>query len=343
MKRQSIWLIIWSFLLLRVSWLIHNGALSFFSSCHIQRNGQEFILDAACLLQGKLPKLSLQESIDTLRNDIQWFQNMYHPFAQSFIYSGTKPIFKSQYPTIIPHTEKEIRDMRQAVQAGQKVSISLKQLAHYYVSWYTFYVADKDISQLKPCTKTNYLLALSSVDQLLLKPGQQFNYNQHLEQLQGYCRWLSGDPGLPFYGGVCGVSSQLFRVALINPEISVLQRYPHNERFTVYYGEKIQGDDAAVMTTRKQFEIQNAGTSNLYIRTKQLGTTTYVVAVVPQNINKQVKISKVWFDDLSVELTRQVFQLTRMPSAHALPTEKRNILSTEVFPSKYMGKNDESR
>jgi hypothetical protein len=108
---------------------------------------------------------------------------MYHPFAQ-FIYSGTKPIFKSSYPTIIPSTDKEIRDMRQAAQAGQQVSISVKQLAHYYTSGYTFYVADKDISELKPCTKQNYELALTSVDKLLLKPGQVFNYNNHLKKLQ---------------------------------------------------------------------------------------------------------------------------------------------------------------
>jgi hypothetical protein len=71
MKHKSILLIIASFLLLRVSWLIHNGTFSFFSGCEIERKGQEFIVDANCLLQGKLPKLSLKESVDAVRGDIK--------------------------------------------------------------------------------------------------------------------------------------------------------------------------------------------------------------------------------------------------------------------------------
>ena len=348
MKKTNIYLIIWSVLLLRVSWLIHNGALSFFSSCHIQRNGQEFILDAACLLQGKLPKLTLQESVDTMRNDIKGFQNMYHPFSQSFIYSGTKPIFTSSYPAIIPSTDKEIRDMRQAAQAGQKISISLKQLAHYYLSSYTFYVADKDISQLKPCTKTNYELALTSVDKLLLKPGQVFNYNNHLKNLKGYCDGISGDVRL-FYGGVCGVSSQLFRASLIDPDIAILQRQPHNEWFTVYYGEKVQGDDASVVEMRKQFEIKNNGSTDLYFRTKKQGTTTFLVIISPQAPTQQVKISKKYISDLQVELTRLIFQNVWATSSYGMTdadltgSNREKVIKKETFSSRYIGKNNESR
>lgn len=348
MKRQSIYLIIWSFLLLRVSWLVHNGALSFFSRCHIQRKGQEFILDAACLLQGKLPKLTVQESIDTIRNDIKWFQNMYKPEVASFIYSGTKPIFTSSYPVIIPSTDKEIHDMRQAAQSRQKIMLTMKQLAHYYTSGYTFYVADKDISQLKPCTKTNYELALTSVDKLLLKPGQVFNYNNHLKNLRGYCDGISGDVRL-FYGGVCGVSSQLFRAALINPDIAILQRQPHNEWFTVYYGEKVQWDDAAVVEMRKQFEIKNAGTSDLYFRTKKQGTTTFLVIISPQTSREQVKISKTYISDLQVDVTRLIFQNVwttpsyGMTDADLTGTNGEKTIKKETFSSLYIGKNDESR
>lgn len=348
MKQKSIYLIIWSFLLLRVSWLIHNGALSFFSRCHIQRNEQEFILDAACLLQDKLPKLSLQESVDTLRNDIQRFQDMYQPFSPSFIYSGTKPIFKSSYPNIIPSTDKEIHDMRQAAQAGQKIGISVKQLAHYYLSGYTFYVADKDISALRPCTKTNYELALTSVDKLLLKPGQVFNYNNHLKNLKWYCDGISGDVRL-FYGGVCGVSSQLFRAALINPDIAILQRQPHNEWFTVYYGEKVQGDDAAVVEMRKQFEIRNAGNSDLYFRTKQQGSRTFLVIVSPQAPTAQVQISKTYISDLQTELTRLIFQNVWTTKAYGMTntgltgSNREKVIKKETYESQYLDKNNESR
>lgn len=335
-------------MLLRVSWLIHNGALSFFSGCDIQRDEQGFLLDAACLLQGKLPKLSLQESVDTLRNDIKWFQSLYKPEVASFIYSGTKPIFTSSYPAIIPSTDKEIRDMRQAAQARQKIILTMKQLAHYYLSWYTFYVADKDISQLKPCTKQNYELALTSVDKLLLKPGQVFNYNNHLKKLQWYCDGISGDVRL-FYGGVCGVSSQLFRASLIHPDIAILQRQPHNERFTVYYGEKAQGDDASVVEMRKQFEIKNSWTSDVYFRTKKQGSTTFLVIISPKASTQQVKISKTYISDLQVELTRQIFQNVWTTNAYGMTdadltgSNWEKVIKKETFSSRYIGKNNESR
>ena len=339
---------IWSFLLLRIAYLLQNGYFSFFSSCKMQRKGQEFILDAACLLQGKLPKLTLQESVDTIRNDIKWFQNIYQPFTTSFIYSGTKPIFTSSYPAILPSTDKEIRDMRQAAHEGLRIRISLQQLAHYYLSWYMFYVADKDIAALKPCTKTNYELALTSVDKLLLKPGQVFNYNNHLKKLQWYCDGISCDVRL-FYGGVCGVSSQLFRASLINPDIAILQRQPHNERFTVYYGEKVQGDDAAVVEMRKQFEIKNAGTSDLYFRTKKQGSRTFLVIISPQTSCEQVKISKNYISDLEVNLTRLIFQNVWPTNAYGMTDSEltgfdwQKTIKKETYSSQYLDKNNESR
>ena len=51
--------------------------------------------------------------------------------------------------------------------------------------------------------------------------------------------------------------SQLFRVSLINPDIVINKRYPHNEWFVQYYWENIWGDDAAVYEYSKQFEIKN--------------------------------------------------------------------------------------
>lgn len=348
MSYKSILLIIASVLLLRVSWLIHNGAISFFSDCTIERSGKDFILDATCLLEGKLPKLSLKASVDAVRNDIIGFQSIYPTNVASFIYSGTKPIFKTTYPSLIPSTQKEIRDMKQAAKEHQKIKISLKQLAHYYLNTYTFYVADKDISQLRPCSKTNYELGLTTIDKILLKPGQVFNYNDHLKVLTWYCDGISNDIRL-FYGGVCGVSSQLFRASLIQPDIAILQRHTHNERFTVYYGEKAEGDDAAVVEMRKQFEIRNAWAAELYFRTKKQGMRTFLVIIAPGTTNKQVKISKNYISDLEVTLTRLVFQNVwtsnpyGMTNSKLTPTDGEKIIKKETFSSLYIGKNNESR
>ncbi|MBO7505104.1 hypothetical protein J6T66_02960 [bacterium] len=47
------------------------------------------------------------------------------------------------------------------------------------------------------------------------------------------------EDSLSFYGGVCGMVSQLFRVSLLDPDISINKRFSHNERFVQYYGENI--------------------------------------------------------------------------------------------------------
>lgn len=348
MKQQNIWIVVWVLLLLRLAYLFANGTIPIPLSCHIQGQGKEFVLDANCLLQGKLPKLSFKEAVDVVWDEVKGFQDVYMSQQTSFLYSGTQPMFKNEYPSLLPVTKKEIVDMRQAAKEGKRISISLKQLAHYYISWFTFYVADKDISQLKPCTKQNYELALTSVDKLMLQPGQVFNYNNHLKDLQGYCDGISGDVRL-FYGGVCGVSSQLFRAALIQPDVSILQRQAHNERFTVYYWEKAQGDDASVVEMRKQFEIKNASKSDLYFRTKKIGDITYLVIIAPGDSDRQVKISKTYISDLQVNLTRQILQTDRLarpywPSKSSLNgTTKQTVIKQETFSSLYIGKNNESR
>jgi hypothetical protein len=47
------------------------------------------------------------------------------------------------------------------------------------------------------------------------------------------------EDSLSFYGGVCGMVSQLFRVSLLSPNISINKRFSHNEWFVQYYGEKV--------------------------------------------------------------------------------------------------------
>ena len=68
----------------------------------------------------------------------------------------------------------------------------------------------KDISMLDACTKHNYLLAFEQLDGKIIQPGESFNFNHFLAKLKGYCTGR-GAKTFTFYGGVCGVASQLFR------------------------------------------------------------------------------------------------------------------------------------
>ena len=117
----------------------------------------------------------------------------------------------------------------------------------------------------------------------------------------------------------------------------------------MYYGEKAQGDDAAVVEMRKQFEIKNAGTQPLYFRIKQQGTTTYVVIIAAQWPHKQVQISKKYISALEVELTRQIFQTDWTPHVYGMTdttlrgATSMKILKKETYSSLYIDKNTESR
>lgn len=177
------------------------------------------------------------------------------------------------------------------------------------VSDLAFFVADKDISALKPCTKANYLLAFENLDGKIIKAGADFNFNHYLFGLRGYCEGFGG-LDLKFYGGVCGVASQLFRAALTSPFVEVPMRWGHNERFSAYYGDKIQGDDAAVYETSKQLILKNTTASDLLIKTFREGEKTALVFIsdAKNSRNKRVEIQKVYESPLEVKLVKSVYQ-----------------------------------
>ena len=322
------------------------------SPCLFSVQGKNFLVSPQCLLEGKLPKLSLQEVVDEIWPQVKGFKNIYLPHTSKFVYEGTSLIFGENSPPLLPQTQKEKDDLREAAIQHKTILITRKQLAHYYLTTFSFYVADKDISQLKPCTKQNYITAFSSLNKKTLPPNASLNLNAALQSLNGYCRGQT-DTDLMFYGGVCGVSSQLFRVSLLHPSIEVLQRSAHNERFTVYYGDTVEGDDAAMIQMRKQFEIKNTSDAAIYFRTKQIGQTTYLVAISPYKITNFVAISKQWNGPLSVQLSKKIYKKewkTMFPSQSPFiksgyTNEKfsRNLIETITFDSRYRGKNKEAR
>jgi len=57
-----------------------------FSLCGFRQEGNQYFLEAKCVLQEKLPPLSTQEIIDLLREDIIGFDNEYQPFISEFSY-----------------------------------------------------------------------------------------------------------------------------------------------------------------------------------------------------------------------------------------------------------------
>ena len=57
-----------------------------FSLCGFRQENGLYFLEAKCVLQEKLPPLSVQEVVDLLREDIIGFDNEYQPFSSEFSY-----------------------------------------------------------------------------------------------------------------------------------------------------------------------------------------------------------------------------------------------------------------
>jgi vancomycin resistance protein YoaR len=213
-----------------------------------------------------------------------------------------------------------------------------------------FYVSEKDISLLSPCNTQNYTLALQKLDGYLLASGASFNANRELSKIKGYCTGR-GEANFLFYGGVCGMTAQVFRTVLIHPSIEIVKRRPHNERFVQYYGEEIGGDDAAIYEMSKQFEIKNIGSEDIYFKVKWDDEHTRLVAISPR-IPQRVEISKQPLTERSITLERKIWEDTLVDTDILAPSlrfplkeeEKADhLIKQDTFSSVYMKKNYEMR
>lgn len=316
MKRKNI-LIILSVVLLfssfSIKWyLIYKSNEEkdneYFSNCEYTESMWIFTINASCVQQKKLPKLSLYEIIDTVWDEIDWFSWYYEPLSPSFNYYWATPIFKTQWSSYLQWDPLANKLIFQAIKAREKVTFSYNELAQYYAQHLSYFVADKDLTNLGNCTRKNYLIALDGINWYILNPWNIFNVNQKLSSLEWYCKWTSNELH-SFYWWVCGMVSQLFRVSLINPDIVVNKRYPHNEWFVQYYWENIWGDDAAVYEYSKQFEIKNLGDSDIIFKTKNNENKSIIVAI-SWPTNKWVNIKKdfINWSSTAIHLQKTVYQ-----------------------------------
>ena len=75
--------------------------LSTETNCTPTQTDDTYILRAACVLQGKLPPLSVQEITDLIRNDIEGFTEVYQPFETDATYYGGQPIYKNPFTSLL--------------------------------------------------------------------------------------------------------------------------------------------------------------------------------------------------------------------------------------------------
>lgn len=290
-----------------------------------------FYVDPICLYQNKLPDMQFIDVIDTIREYIIGFDNVYNSTpTNSFNYEWAKPIYKDQRADNFRQLQKSLAHKTIATYHSiheDKIQIPKHIIAQRHAAWYTFYASYNDTSMRRWCTKTNYDIALASIDRVLLYPWHVLNFNRHIQWLP-YCtgRWRTD---LMFYSWVCGSASQLYRVALLIPHIQILQRHWHSQRRWYYYGSDITGDDATIYEMNKQLEIKNNDKRGIYFRTIQEKKYDYLVAVSPYQVEHWVKIRRERETTLRTNLIRSIYDKT-----------SRIIREEEAFPTSYSRKNN---
>lgn len=119
----------------------------------------------------------------------------------------------------------------------------------------------------------NVALAASRMNGLLIKPGDTFSFNGALGDVSAYTGYQQayvikdGKTILGDGGGVCQVSTTLFRAAL-NAGIPIVERKAHAYRVHYYEEDSKPGVDATVYDPTADLKIKNDTPANILIQTK---------------------------------------------------------------------------
>jgi len=159
-------------------------------------------------------------------------------------------------------------------------NLGIKEVIGFGESWY-----DHSI----PNRIDNVALTTSRINNHIVKPGQEFSFNQTLGEVSdktGYKNAYiieAGETKLAPGGGVCQVSSTLFR-SLLNAGVKITRRLPHAYRVSYYEIGNEPGFDATVYTGSTDLRFVNdtpghiliscqADSENLYMFCKLYGTS----------------------------------------------------------------------
>lgn len=146
---------------------------------------------------------------------------------------------------------------------------------------------------------------------------------------------------------------------MTSSSLEVPVRRGHSEWFSAYYGESVEGDDAAVYETSKQLILRNISDADIFIKTFQQNQKTFLVLVTEQSAvaDTWVELQKVYDTPLQVRIIKQIYKKSRsqelsskkfyawFPLFVQFPSisEKISSLSSEQFISRYLKVNRELR
>ncbi len=258
-----------------------------------------------CFIQNKFPELAIEDIANYIRPELQGFDSAYNNSDnESFDYEWAQPILQGDHNIMADQytLSREAIATYHTLRWNQ-ITISKADIAKLNTLQYDFYVSSMDTSMREGCTLQNYEVALQTMDNFLLSPWQELDFDQHITDLD-YCRW-TWPQNLDFYAGACGAATQVFRTSLIHPEINVLERFNHTERWWTYYGEKITGDDAAIYQNNKKLIIRNDGNRGIYFKTRNQDAQSYLIAISPKT-DKKIHITRQSIGIRQININKQI-------------------------------------
>lgn len=281
-------------------------------TCDLEFISSWVLVDPDCLAN-KPPHLEefFDETINNRRDDVIGFSDEYGIHSAEFTYKGAKPLFAGQLQDFATKlSDPERIERRDNQLSGDRVMLDYAQYDVWRMMYFDYYVTRRDkLEELGPCARINYDVAMIVFDRQMILPWQEFNANRQLAHRIGYCGTSESLSDYVFQWGVCGATSQMFRTALLHPDLNVIERHPHQIWYERYYDETIRWDDAAIIEFRKQLRIQNSWDYSVYFRTinPDWAPSALLVAISPYQDSRYVSIQRWQVADMVWELSATVY------------------------------------
>ena len=261
--------------------------------CIIQNYENYSYISPVCLIKNT-NYLTTEKALQYITENLNKFYDVYQQDSFYFRYKPTRPNFYySNYHRYLENrwTIYEKIAILYWTSKDRMIKIDNEILSKLMYENYSFYSVPTNLANRWPCSLTNYKLAISKLNWLELKPWEVLDLNKLITNDPHSCKWNSTKSFL-FYGWSCWASSQLFRLALIMPDLTVLERAWHAKRRALYYWSNIMWDDAAMYENSKKFVIRNDFDTSIYFTTYEKWNYVYLVWIVPEKIDEYVEIIK---------------------------------------------------
>lgn len=144
----------------------------------------------------------------------------------------------------------------------------------------------------------NLTLAASRLNGVLIPPGQVFSFTKTLGDVSSFTGYKqayvieNGKTVLGDGGGVCQVSTTLFRAAL-NAGLPIIERNPHAYRVGYYEQDSLPGVDAAIYSPTVDLKFKNDTGAHILIRSyANLNQSSLTFELYGTKDNREITITK---------------------------------------------------